>query len=555
MVRINGRSVSKGIAIGRLVFLERRENEVVKQTITDTRGEIDRYKNAAARAKEELSELEKKAVNEAGKSSAEIFEIHKMMLDDRDFIEMIEKIINDEKVNAEYAVYETSKEFSKIFSEMDNDYMKERAADVKDISERLIRILTDRDNEDMSQSEKYKDGIICADELAPSETISLDKSRIIAFATRYGSAQSHTAILADTMNIPAIIGLGEALSDEYNEMPAVVDGYKGCIYIEPTPEIIEAAQRQKLEETKRLQRLYMLVGMDNITVDGYRVMIYSNIGTPDDVNNVLKNDSGGIGLFRSEFLYLGSNDYPSEDEQFEAYKKVLSAMDGKKVIIRTMDIGADKNIGYFNLDKEENPALGFRAIRICLSRRDIFRTQLRALLRASVYGKLSVMVPMITSVEEVRQTRAILNEVKTELRAAGIPFDGAVEFGIMIETPAAVMISDLLAREVDFFSIGTNDLTQYTLAIDRQNSKLEPYYDAHHTAVLRMIRMTVQNAHKARIWCGICGELAADLSMTETFMAMGVDELSVAPSATLSLRERVRSINVDAIRDNVLSGL
>ncbi len=555
MVRINGRSVSKGIAIGRLVFLERQENEVVKQTITDTRGEIDRYKNAAARAKEELSELEKKAVNEAGKSSAEIFEIHKMMLDDRDFIEMIEKIINDEKVNAEYAVYETSKEFSKIFSEMDNDYMKERAADVKDISERLIRILTDRDNEDMSQSEKYKDGIICADELAPSETISLDKSRIIAFATRYGSAQSHTAILADTMNIPAIIGLGEALSDEYNEMPAVVDGYKGCIYIEPTPEIIEAAQRQKLEETKRLQRLYMLVGMDNITVDGYRVMIYSNIGTPDDVNNVLKNDSGGIGLFRSEFLYLGSNDYPSEDEQFEAYKKVLSAMDGKKVIIRTMDIGADKNIGYFNLDKEENPALGFRAIRICLSRRDIFRTQLRALLRASVYGKLSVMVPMITSVEEVRQTRAILNEVKTELRAAGIPFDGAVEFGIMIETPAAVMISDLLAREVDFFSIGTNDLTQYTLAIDRQNSKLEPYYDAHHTAVLRMIRMTVQNAHKARIWCGICGELAADLSMTETFMAMGVDELSVAPSATLSLRERVRSINVDAIRDNVLSGL
>ena len=555
MVRINGRSVSKGIAIGRLIFLKRRNKDVVKRSLTDAKEEIDRYKNAAARAKEELSELEKKAVNEAGKSSAEIFEIHKMMLDDRDFIEMTEKIINDEKVNAEYAVYETSKEFSKIFSEMDNEYMKERAADVKDISERLIRILTDRDNEDMSQSEKYKDAIICADELAPSETISLDKSRIIAFATRYGSAQSHTAILADTMNIPAIIGLGEALSDEYNEMPAVVDGYKGCIYIEPTPEIIEAAQRQKLEETKRLQRLYMLVGMDNITVDGYRVMIYSNIGTPDDVNNVLKNDSGGIGLFRSEFLYLGSNDYPSEDEQFEAYKKVLSAMDGKKVIIRTMDIGADKNIGYFNLDKEENPALGFRAIRICLSRRDIFRTQLRALLRASVYGKLSVMVPMITSVEEVRQTRAILNEVKTELRSAGIPFDGAVEFGIMIETPAAVMISDLLAREVDFFSIGTNDLTQYTLAIDRQNSKLEPYYDAHHTAVLRMIRMTVQNAHKARIWCGICGELAADLSMTETFMAMGVDELSVAPSATLSLRERVRSINVDAIRDNVLSGL
>lgn len=555
MVRINGRSVSKGIAIGRLIFLKRRNKDVVKHSITDAKEEIDRYKNAAARAKEELSELEKKAVNEAGKSSAEIFEIHKMMLDDRDFIEMTEKIINDEKVNAEYAVYETSKEFSKIFSEMDNDYMKERTADVKDISERLIRILTDRDNEDMSQSEKYKDAIICADELAPSETISLDKSRIIAFATRYGSAQSHTAILADTMNIPAIIGLGEALSDEYNEMPAVVDGYKGCIYIEPTPEIIEAAQRQKLEETKILQRLYMLVGMDNITVDGYRVMIYSNIGTPDDVNNVLKNDSGGIGLFRSEFLYLGSNEYPSEDEQFEAYKKVLSAMDGKKVIIRTMDIGADKNIGYFNLDKEENPALGFRAIRICLSRRDIFRTQLRALLRASVYGKLSVMVPMITSVEEVRQTRAILNEVKTELRSAGIPFDGAVEFGIMIETPAAVMISDLLAREVDFFSIGTNDLTQYTLAIDRQNSKLEPYYDAHHTAVLRMIRMTVQNAHKARIWCGICGELAADLSMTETFMAMGVDELSVAPSATLSLREKVRSINVDAIRDNVLSSL
>lgn len=555
MVRINGKSVSGGIAIGKIRFIRRTKTKVNKYSAADTEAEIKRYKAASDSAKSELYLLEKKAESEAGKSSAEIFEIHRMMLDDRDFVQRVEQIITDEKTNAEFAVAKTAEEFSKMLLDMDNEYMNGRAADIKDISERLIRLMSSAEEEAKDNNSVPENTIICADELAPSETIQLDKSHIIAFATQYGSAQSHTAILADTMNIPAIIGLGEALSEEYEGMTAVADGYKGCIYIEPTSEVMENAVRQKAEEEKKLERLKMLVGMDNISADGYRIMIYSNIGAEEDTENVIKNDSDGIGLFRSEFLYLKSDSYPDEEAQFKAYKNVLRKMDGKKVIIRTMDIGADKNIGYFNLDKEENPALGFRAVRICLARRDIFKTQLRALLRASVYGKLSVMVPMITSVEEVRKTRAILNEVKTELRAAGIPFDAAVEFGIMIETPAAVMISDMLAREVDFFSIGTNDLIQYTLAADRQNPNLEQYYNPHHTAVLRMIKMTAENAHKARIWCGICGELAADLSMTEVFMAMGIDELSVTPSATLPLREKVRTINVDAVRDDVLSGL
>lgn len=553
MIRINGKPISDGIAIGKIRFIRRTKKKVKKYSAADTEGEIKRYKAALDNAKSELYLLEKKAENEAGKSSAEIFEIHRMMLDDRDFVQRVEQIITDEKTNAEFAVAKTAEEFSRMLLDMDNEYMNGRAADIKDISERLIRLMDSAETE--NNNIVPENTIICADELVPSETIQLDKSHIIAFATQYGSARSHTAILADTMNIPAIIGLGETLSEEYEGMTAIADGYEGCIYIEPTPDVMESAVRRKAEEEKKLERLKMLVGMDNISADGYRIMIYSNIEAEEETENVIKNDSDGIGLFRSEFLYLKSESYPDEESQFKAYKSVLCKMGEKKVIIRTMDIGADKNIEYFNLDKEENPALGFRAVRICLARRDIFKTQLRALLRASVFGKMSIMVPMITSVEEVRKTRAILNEAKTELRAAGIPFDGAVEFGIMIETPAAVMISDMLAREVDFFSIGTNDLIQYTLAADRQNPNLEQYYNPHHTAVLRMIKITAENAHKARIWCGICGELAADLSMTEVFMAMGIDELSVAPSATLRLREKVRSINVEAVRDDVLSGL
>ena len=430
-----------------------------------------------------------------------------------------------------------------------------RASDVLDISERMIKFLTNKtDNFEQILSDDEK-VIVCAEDLAPSETVRLDKSKVIAFATRYGSAQSHTAILAGTMNIPAIIGLGEALSEDYDGMMAVADGSSGNLYIDPTPDILEEARERRRQSILRRERLQKLRGMDNITTDGYRVMVYSNIGTPEDAQSVIENDGGGIGLFRSEFLYLGKTTYPTEEEQYVAYKKVLKKMGDKKVIVRTLDIGADKCAEYFNLEKEENPAMGYRAIRICLTRTDIFKTQMRALLRASAFGKLSIMIPMVTSVDEVRQTRKILNEVKTELRAKGIDFDEAVEFGIMIETPAAVMISDILAREVDFFSIGTNDLTQYCLAIDRQNQRLEPYYDARHTGVLRMIYKTIKNAHKARIWCGICGELAADLEMTEMLLSMGIDELSVSPSSVLPLREKIRSINLGAIREDCLGSL
>ncbi len=554
MVRINGKAVSDGIAIGRIVFFNRKKISVSAKHTENEASEIKRYRDASRAAKIELSGFVRLAETKAGRESAEIFEIHQMMLDDRDYVDEIERLITEEKWVAEYAISQTAKKFSQLFLNMDNEYMNGRAADVADVSERLIRILSNKTEETSYLGDDDKI-IICADDLAPSETVQMDKSRVIAIATRYGSAQSHTAIIAGTMNIPAVIGLGEALSEDFDGMTAIVDGSDGSICIDPTPDVLEKAKTRCRLATQRREQLKRLKGMDNITIDGHRVMVYANIASPDDLKSVIENDAEGIGLFRSEFLYLGSDTYPSEEEQFNAYKKVLSAMDGKKVIIRTLDIGADKCIDYFDLDKEENPALGYRAIRICLSRRDIFKTQLRALLRASAYGKLSIMMPMIISVDEVRQTRIMINEVKTELRLKGIDFDEAIEIGIMIETPAAVMISDILAREVDFFSIGTNDLTQYCLAIDRQNQKLEPYYDPHHISVLRMIHKTIKNAHKARIWCGICGELAADLNMTEMFLSMGVDELSVSPSVILPLREKIRSINVDSIRDDFLGGL
>lgn len=554
MVRINGKAVSDGIAIGRIIFFNRNKITVSASHSDNESIELERYHCARDAAKAELLRFIELAETNAGKESAEIFEIHQMMLDDKDYIEETERLIKEEKWVAEYAISQTSEKFAQMFLSMDNEYMNGRAADVADVSNRMIRILSNK-AEDIDYLYDDEKIIICADDLAPSETVQMDKSKVIAIATRYGSAQSHTAILAGTMNIPALIGLGEALSDDFDGMTAIVDSSDGSLCIDPTPDVLEKAKARCRIAAKRREQLKQLKGMDNISIDGHRVMVYANITSPDDLKNVLENDAGGIGLFRSEFLYLRNDTFPSEEEQFTAYKKVLSAMDGKKVIIRTLDIGADKCIDYFNLDKEENPALGYRAIRICLSQRDIFKTQLRALLRASAYGKLSIMVPMITSIDEVRQTRIMINEVKTELRLKGIDFDEAIELGIMIETPAAVMISDLLAREVDFFSIGTNDLTQYCLAIDRQNQKLEPFYDPHHISVLRMIHKTIKNAHRARIWCGICGELAGDLKMTEMFLSMGVDELSVSPSSILPLREKIRSVNVDAIRDDYLGGL
>ena len=553
MIRINGEGVSGGTAIGKIVFLKKDKPNIEKRKVRDTAAEIMRYRKAANLAKSELDNLYKTALEKSGAETAEIFEIHKMMLDDRDFIDDTEREITDRKCCAEWAVSETSARLAKRFSEMDSEYMCARAADIKDISDRLISILT---NGKGSYDGLSADGklIVCADELTPSETVRLDRERVVAFATRFGSAQSHTAILARAMDIPAIITLGNALSDAYDKMDAIANGDEGCLYIEPTAEVTERERYKIDKERRHRERLHRLVGMENIKLDGHRVMLYANIGSPDDAASALENDASGIGLFRSEFLYMESSGYPSEEKQFEAYKGVLEKMGGKKVIVRTVDVGADKKIGYFGLEHEENPALGFRAIRICLCREEIFKTQIRALLRASVYGKLSVMLPMITSVDEVRESRRIINEVKTELRGANIPFDNAVELGIMIETPAAVMISDLLAREVDFFSIGTNDLTQYTLAADRQNPNIARFYDPHSTAVLRMIKQTTDNAHRARIWCGICGELAADESMTETFLAMGIDELSVSPRAILPLREKIRNTNVSAIKDDILGG-
>ncbi len=555
MINIKGKSVSDGIAIGQIHFLNKKVYTVDDIKTENPQKELEIYENAVTAAESELDILEKTTLSQAGEESSQIFQIHKMMLRDRDFSDEVQRLILNSGYNARYAVKKSADALSQMLASSDNDYMKDRVADIRDISQRLIRILSgDREN-----AFTDSDCILCADDLTPSEAVGIGGRGIVAIATRFGSAQSHTAILARTMNIPALIGLGEILSEEYEGMLAVADGYKNSLYIDPTPDILEKARKQLRLDIAHRERLNSLVGMDNITLDGTSISIFANIGTPDDIETVKKNDGGGIGLFRSEFLYLKNQALPTEEEQFSAYKKVLSEMNPKKVIIRTMDIGADKYTDYLNsslnIDKEENPALGYRAVRICLSQRDIFKTQLRALLRASAFGKLSIMIPMITSLEEIKETRLVLNEVKTELRASGIDFDGETELGIMIETPAAVMISDLLAREVDFFSIGTNDLTQYALAIDRQNPKLEPFYNPHHTAVIRMIKQTAENAHKARIWCGICGELAADLSMTETFLSLGIDELSVSPNHILPLREKIRSLNLNAVKDDILSGI
>ena len=538
MKRFSGKTVYKGIQIGPVFVLKGRESQVKRSRITDAEAEIERVEHAVKKAQEQLQGLYDKAVKEVGEASAAIFEVHQMMLEDEDYLEAIHNMIRTEMVNAEYAAAVTGDNFSEMFANMDDDYMKARAADIKDISRRLVSNL--EGNED---AEYYSDDpmIIVADDLSPSETVQMDKEKILAFVTVHGSANSHTAILARMMNIPALIGVPLDLNEIHTGMYAVVDGFRGEVIFDPDEETCAEAKKRIAQEQEKLQLLQELKGKENITPDGRRINIYANIGSDGDVGFVLENDAGGIGLFRSEFLYLGRDQLPGEEEQFQAYKQVAQMMAGKKVIIRTLDIGADKQVDYFNLGREDNPAMGYRAIRICLTQQDIFRTQLRALFRAAYFGNLSVMYPMIISVEEVQAIYKIVDQVKTELERDGLPYR-IPEQGIMIETPAAVMISDDLAQLVDFFSIGTNDLTQYTLAIDRQNDKLDAFYNPHHKAILRMIQMVVENAHKAGKWVGICGELGADLQMTEQFVRMGVDELSVAPSMVLKVRKAVREM-------------
>lgn len=534
---LNGKSVFGGIAIGKISIYEKGDDQVKRIKVADTAAEVKRFEDAKEKAKEQLGVLYEKALKEVGEVNAMIFEVHQMMLDDLDYIEAIIHMIENQEINAEYAVASTGDNFSNMFAAMDDDYMMARAADVKDISNRVITILMGRDSGGIDSEEPV---IVVADDLAPSETVQLDKSKVLAFVTRHGSTNSHTAILARTMNIPALIGVD--FIDDMNGKQAVVDGYNGVFYVDPEEKILNGFIARQEEDANKKRLLQELKGKENITLDGKKINLYANIGGVSDVASVLQNDAGGIGLFRSEFLYLGSDTFPTEEEQFAAYKTVAENMAGKKVIIRTLDIGADKQVDYFGLDKEENPAMGYRAIRICLAQPDIFKTQLRAIFRASYYGNISIMYPMIISVNEVVQIKEIVSEVKSELDAQGIPY-GNVEQGIMIETPAAVMISDLLAKEVDFFSIGTNDLTQYTLAIDRQNPKLDSIYDSHHEAVLRMIRMVVENGHKEDCWVGICGELGSDTALTEQFLKMGLDELSVSPTFILKVREKIRSID------------
>ena len=534
---LNGKSVFGGIAIGKISIYDKGDNQVKREKVADVATEVQRFEKAKEKAKEQLGVLYEKALKEVGEVNAMIFEVHQMMLDDLDYVEAITHMIENQNVNAEYAVASTGDNFSEMFASMDDDYMKARAADVKDISNRVIAILQGKDNSGVLGDEPV---IVVADDLAPSETVQLDKSKVLAFVTRHGSTNSHTAILARTMNIPALIGVD--YSDDMDGMEAVVDGYNGVLYVEPEESVKNAFAAKQEEDANKKRLLQELRGKDNVTLDGKKINLYANIGGVSDVAAVLQNDAGGIGLFRSEFLYLGTDTFPSEEEQFIAYKTVAENMAGKKVIIRTLDIGADKQVDYFNLDKEDNPAMGYRAIRICLDQPDIFKTQLRAIFRASYYGNISVMYPMIISVKEIRQIKEIVESVKAELDAQGLPY-GEVEQGVMIETPAAVMISDLLAKEVDFFSIGTNDLTQYTLAIDRQNPKLDSIYDSHHEAILRMIQMVVDNGHKENCWVGICGELGADITLTETFLKMGLDELSVSPTSILKVREKIRSVD------------
>lgn len=542
MIILHGKSVYNDICIGKISFFKRNESIIKRIKVQDSDSEIERFHNAKKLAVEQLSQLHKKMIKSVGEADAAIFEIHQMMLEDLDYCDSIENIIKSQKVNAEYAIGVTADNFSDMFLAMDDEYMRGRAADVRDVSERLINVLNGVDNNIIDDSDqKY---IIAADDLAPSETVQLDKSRVLGFILKNGSASSHTAILARSMGIPAIIGIGEQLLEEYDKADCIVDGFTGTIYIEPDKDTMKIMKEKQLEADRQKRLLLELKGKDNVTIDGTKINIYANIGSPADVAKVLYNDAGGIGLFRSEFLYLENDDFPTEEQQFAAYKQVAENMAGKKVIIRTMDIGADKQADYFNLKHEDNPALGYRAIRICLTQTDIFKTQLRALYRAAMFGNISIMYPMITSVEEVIKIKEIVSEVKEELTAQGIPFKDDVETGIMIETPAAALISDELAKEVDFFSVGTNDLTQYTLAIDRQNRMLEPFCNTHHKAVLKLIRMAADNAHKEGKWIGICGELGADITLTEEFLKMGIDELSVSANMVLKVRDKVRSINL-----------
>ena len=537
MEMYTGKSIFKGIAIGKILFYQKGEQPVKRVKIEDTAEQIKRYEDARAKAAEQLQGLYEKALKEVGEANAAVFEVHQMMLEDDDYIDSVVNIIETQQVNAEFAVATTGDNFAKMFAEMEDDYFKARAADVKDISERMVNILSGNESGGAIGDEPV---IVEAEDLAPSETVQMDKEQLLAFVTRLGSANSHTAILARTMNIPALIEVD--IKEEWNGKMAVVDGYTGTFYIDPDEDILKKMQEKKEEDIKARELLQELKGKEDVTVDGKHIKLYANIGGVKDVASVLANDAAGIGLFRSEFLYLEADNYPDEEAQFQAYKTVAENMAGKKVIVRTLDIGADKQVDYFNLDHEENPAMGYRAIRICLDRRDIFRTQLRALLRASAYGNIGIMYPMIISVDEVKEIKKIVESIKAELTEKGIEY-GEVEQGIMIETPAAVMISDLLAEEVDFFSIGTNDLTQYTLAIDRQNSKLDNIYDSHHPAVLRMIQKTIENGHKAGCWVGICGELGADMTLTETFLKMGIDELSVSPTFVLPIRKLIREMS------------
>lgn len=552
MISIQGKGASAGVAAGPLYFYQRARSEIERYAVTDKDAEWARFQAAQKKAVEQLGALAEKARAEAGDEAAALFEVHQMMAEDLDYVEAIEAKIREEALNAEAAVSDVSVQFAEMFAAMDDAYMQARSADVKDVSGRVVSILTG-----VAQGGIDSDApvILAADDLAPSETVQLDKSKILGFVTSGGSSSSHTAILARTMGIPAIIGAGEQLKEEYAGREVVVDGSTGTAYVEPDADVRARLMHKREEQLRHQEMLRTLKGKENVTKDRQSIRIYCNIGNPEDVHAVLENDGGGIGLFRSEFLYLGCDDFPDEDYQFEAYKKVLADMDGREVVIRTLDIGADKQIDYFDLPREENPAMGNRALRICLNRPEIFRTQLRALYRASAYGRLSIMFPMVASVWEVKEAKKMCAQVREELTKEGIPFSDHVDLGIMIETPAAAVMSDRLAKEVDFFSCGTNDLTQYTLACDRQNNDLGRFFNPHHPAVLRLLKMVADNAHKNGIWVGICGELGADLELTETFLSIGIDELSVSPRSVLPLRSKVRETNVAVVREKLVADL
>ena len=539
-----------GVAIGKISFYKRTGGQIQRRKIDNPAAEIARFEEAKAKAIEQLDELYNKAVQEVGEGNAMIFQVHQMMLDDLDYVEAITNMITTQEINAEFAVGTTGDNFSQMFASMDDEYMRERAADVKDISERVVSILSGSQEGGLVTDTPV---ILASDDLAPSETVQLDKDMVLSFVTQGGSTNSHTAILARTMNIPAIIGLGEGLTEEYEGKMGIVDGATGKLFIEPDEETLKEYREKQAEYQEKQELLQKLKGEENISLDGQKVKLYANIGNASDIGAVLQNDAAGIGLFRSEFLYLENDDFPTEEEQFKVYKYVAETMAGKQVIIRTLDIGADKQIDYFNLPKEENPAMGYRAIRICLTQKDIFKTQLRALFRASAFGNIAIMFPMIIALEEVLEIKEIVEEVKKELDDEGIPYNKETQLGIMIETPAAAVISDDLAKEVDFFSVGTNDLTQYTTAVDRQNANLEKFYHPHHKALLRLIKMAADNAHKNGIWIGICGELGADMELTEAFLAMGIDELSVSPACILPLRKKIRETSIADRREEILA--